>query len=148
MTDRGDLPTGELIMSAILRLGRRLRAERPPDSVPLSQLSALTYLARQGPMPAARLAGLMRLQPQSLTRLIAALEEDGLIERSPGEVDRRTILLEATRTGRAAVRHDLSARRAWLERAMHAELGAGERAALEAAVPAMLKLADAESASP
>src|SRR6185295_7929219 len=133
MTDRIYGSSSELIVSAVLRLGRRLRAERPLNSVPLSQLGALTHLARRGPMPAARLAELMRLQPQSLTRLIAALEEDGLIERSPGEIDRRTIMLEATKAGRATVRHDLSARQAWLEKAMHAELSVEERALLQAA---------------
>lgn len=145
MTDRIYGSSSELIVSAVLRLGRRLRAERPLNSVPLSQLGALTHLARRGPMPAARLAELMRLQPQSLTRLIAALEEDGLISRTPGEIDRRTILLEITKTGRAAVRHDLAARRAWLEKALQKVLTADERRLLEAASPAMIKLADAGS---
>src|SRR5690242_4510044 len=114
MANRTYASSSELILSAVLRLGRRLRAERPHNTVPLSQLSALTALARHGAMPAARLAETMRLRPQSLSRLIVALEEDGLIERTPGAIDRRTIMLEATKAGRAAVRHDLSARRAWL----------------------------------
>jgi DNA-binding MarR family transcriptional regulator len=142
MTYRDDRTSGELIMSAVLRLGRRLRAERPQSTIPLSQLAALTTLARLGPMPAARLAEMMRLQPQSLTRLIAALEEDGLITRSAGELDRRTIMLEASGAGRAAVRHDLAARRAWLERAIAKVLTDEERKRLVSASPVMLKLAD------
>lgn len=145
MANRTYASSSELILSAVLRLGRRLRAERPHNTVPLSQLSALTALARNGPMPAARLAEAMRLQPQSLSRLIVALEEDGLIERTPGAIDRRTIMLEATKAGRAAVRHDLSARRAWLEKALHDVLTSEERDLLAVASHAMLKLADAGS---
>src|SRR5262245_46472161 len=108
MKNRSYESSSSMILSAVLRLARRLRAERPQSTVPLSQFSALTALARHGAMPAARLAEIMRLQPQSLSRLIVALEEDQLIARTPGEVDRRTILLEITPAGRAAVRHDLA----------------------------------------
>jgi DNA-binding MarR family transcriptional regulator len=131
-------------MSAVLQLGRRLRAERPRDSVPLAQLSALEILLRLGPMPAARLAEIMRLQPQSLTRLIAALEESKLILRTPGEEDRRTILLEATRAGRTAVKRDLATRLAWMERAWQEQLTAAERNLLQAASTVMLRLASAD----
>jgi DNA-binding MarR family transcriptional regulator len=143
MKNRNYASSSDVILSAVLRLGRRLRAERPQSTAPLSQLSALTALARHGAMPAARLAEIMRLQPQSLSRLIVALEEGDLIARTPSEIDRRTILLEITPAGRAAVRHDLAARRAWLERAMREVLGAEERELLELASPVMLKLADA-----
>lgn len=94
-------------------------------------------------MPAVRLAEIMRLQPQSLTRLIAALEEDGLIERERGAYDRRTITLSITRAGRMAVRRDLSARKAWLSRAMAETLTPEEQALLATASPLMLRLADA-----
>lgn len=142
MTTRDSLTSTELILSGVLRLGRRLRSERPQNTVPLSQLAALTTLARSGPMPAARLAEAMRLQPQSLSRLVVELEDDGLILRSPGEIDRRMIMLEITKAGRAAVRHDMAARKAWLERAMAEALSAEERKLLEAGAPIMLKLAD------
>src|SRR5262245_61862010 len=118
MTNRMDTQQTRAIMSAVLLLGRRLRAERPRDAVPISQLNALTILRRLGPMPAARLAEEMLLQPQSLSRLIVSLEEDGLIVRTPGREDRRTILLEITKAGREAVVYDLAARQRWLERAM------------------------------
>src|SRR5690348_2533651 len=118
MADRGDTQQIRALMSAVLLLGRRLRAERPRDAVPISQLSALGILRRLGPMPAARLAEEMLLQPQSLSRLIVSLEEDGLIVRTPGSEDRRTILIEITKAGREAVLYDLAARQRWLEAAM------------------------------
>src|SRR3569833_1040198 len=106
-----------IIVRGVLRLGRRLRAERA-GAVRLSALSMLATLHRVGPMPAARLAKAERLQPQSLSRLISQLEREGLIKRHPGEKDRRTLILEITAVGRQALSRDMAARRAWLEGAM------------------------------
>jgi DNA-binding MarR family transcriptional regulator len=131
-----------LIVRGVLRLSRRLRSERPDSGVSLSALGMLATLHRTGPMPAARLAKAERLQPQSLSRLIAQLERAGLIERRPGEQDRRTLILEITAAGRKALSRDMTARRAWLEEAMRGVLMPGEREMLAHAAVAMLRLAD------
>jgi DNA-binding MarR family transcriptional regulator len=131
-----------LIVRGVLRLSRRLRSERPDSGVSLSALGMLATLHRTGPMPAARLAKAERLQPQSLSRLIAQLERAGLIERRPGEQDRRTLILEITAAGRKALSRDMTARRAWLEGAMRRVLMPGEREMLAHAAVAMLRLAD------
>src|ERR1700728_2218431 len=107
-----------LIVRGVLRLGRRLRSERPDSGVSLSALGMLSTLHRTGPMPAARLAKAERLQPQSLSRLIAQLERDGLIERRPGERDRRTLVLEITAAGGSLDSGDVVGRRAWRAVAM------------------------------
>lgn len=130
-----------LIVRGVLRLGRRLRSERG-GAVSLSALGMLSTLHRVGPMPAARLAQAERLQPQSLSRLIAQLEREGLIKRRPGEKDRRTLILEITAAGRQALSRDMAARRAWLEGAMRRVLVPGEREMLAHAAVAMLRLAD------
>ena len=130
-----------LIVRGVLRLGRRLRSERV-GAVSLSALGMLSTLHRAGPMPAARLAQAERLQPQSLSRLIAQLEREGLIKRRPGEKDRRTLILEITAAGRQILSRDMAARRAWLEGAMRRVLVPGERELLAHAAVAMLRLAD------
>lgn len=131
-----------LIVRGVLRLSRRLRSERPESTVSLSALSLLSTLYRSGPMPAARLAQAERLQPQSLSRLIAQLDRDGLIKRRPGKEDRRTLILEITEAGRRALSHDMTARRIWLEGAMRKVLVPGEREMLAHAAVAMLRLAN------
>jgi DNA-binding MarR family transcriptional regulator len=93
-------------------------------------------------MPAARLAQAERLQPQSLSRLIAQLEREGLITRHPDREDRRMLILEITAAGRRALSRDIAARRAWLEEAMRKELLPGEREMLAHAAVAMLRLAN------
>ena len=130
-----------LIARAVLQLGRRLRAERPKPSVTLSSLGLLATLHARGAMPAADLARAERLQPQSLSRLIASLEADGLILRRPGERDRRTLVIDLTHAGREALGRDLKARRAWLEAAMTETLSADERERLAEAAELMLRLA-------
>ena len=131
-----------LIVRGVLRLSRRLRSERPASTVSLSALSLLSTLHRSGPMPAARLAQAERLQPQSLSRLIAQLDREGLIKRRPGKEDRRTLILEITEAGRRALSHDITARRVWLEGAMRKVLVPGEREMLAHAAVAMLRLAN------
>ena len=79
------------ILRAILALGRRLRSARPEGAATLSAISLLGALARLGSMPATQLAVEERLQPQSLTRLVASLEKAGLIERRRSETDRRRV---------------------------------------------------------
>jgi len=137
-----------LIGRAVVRLGRRLRAVRPDHSVNLSTLALLTTLHRVGPMSAVRLARAEQLQPQSLTRLLAAMTRDGLIARAIDPADRRAHVIELTREGRSAVARDLAARRAWLDQAMDMALSSEEREQLKAAAALMLRVAGQEPEAP
>ena len=148
MSDSALEDPSALIARAVLRLGRRLRAARPDSSVNLSTLALLTTLHRLGPMPGARLAREERLQPQSLTRLLAAMEADGLIVRQADPGDRRALVIQLTREGRAVVARDIAARRAWLDQAMEMALTSDERASLTQAAPLMLKVAGEDPQAP
>lgn len=132
-----------LIAKAVLQLARRLRAERPSPSVTLSALSLLARLHQQGPMPAAALARAERLQPQSLSRLIAKLDADGLIAREPDPIDRRALVIAITQGGRRALKRDMDARRAWLKATIATVLTQAERERLTDAAELMLRLAAA-----
>jgi DNA-binding MarR family transcriptional regulator len=129
------------ILQAVLALGRRLRAERPKGAVTLSTLSIIGTLNRLGPISAVRLAAEERLQPQSLTRLLANLEKDGHIARTRNAVDKREMTISLTERGRRLLVEDIRARRAWPEGVMPATLNVPERELLFAAAEPMLKLA-------
>lgn len=133
------------ILHAVLALGRRLRAQRPPQSVTLSALSILGTLNRQGPIPATRLAAEERLQPQSLTRIVATLEKDRLIVRTRSESDRREITIAITKRGERVLTSDLRSRHAWLKQAITSALSERERRLLFAASEVMLRLAYTDS---
>jgi DNA-binding MarR family transcriptional regulator len=144
MSSDRNAPTSQIVRGVLL-LGRRLRAARPEGSDSLSTIAMLATLHRLGPMPAWRLAFEERLQPQSVTRIVAAMERDGLISRARSEADRREIELTLTPRGRTVLSEDIRARRAWLEKAMDACLTADEQDTLLQAADIMLKLAYADT---
>ena len=126
----------------VRQLNRRMRAERQEAQLGISALGILGTLYRSGPMPAARLAEEERLQPQSLTRLIADLERQGLIGRSRGSTDRRTLLIEITGAGLKALSADKRQRQLWLDAALAGALTPAERALLAIAGDLMVKIAN------
>src|SRR3954454_7176823 len=65
-----------------MRLSRRLRNQRVDTSVTLTHLAALWTLKRHGPLSPGELAGHERVQPPSMTRVVAALEGMGLGTRT------------------------------------------------------------------
>jgi len=131
-----------VLRRAVMGLGRRLRAERPPDSLSATKLALLGHLYRRGPTAGVALAELERIQPQSLTRVLADLVEEGLISRRPDPDDGRRQLLEITPDGRAALTGDMQMRDAWLAKAMDSELSDAERELLRTAAKLMERLAD------
>ena len=124
---------------AIMRTSRRLRQERSTDDVTPGQYSVLAVLDRQGPRTPRELAAFEKVQPPSMTRVIAVLEERSLVLRSPHPTDRRQVILTVTGEGRAVVQRVRRRKDAWLARRL-AELTADERATLRAAVPILEKL--------
>jgi DNA-binding MarR family transcriptional regulator len=130
------------IRSSVVRLSRRLRAERPADALAPTKVSVLAQLWRGGRMSAGDLADLERIQPQSLTRTLAALEADGLILRRPDELDRRQAVIGITEKGLAALSEDMQARERWLAKAMDIHLSPDERRLLADAAELMDRLAD------
>jgi DNA-binding MarR family transcriptional regulator len=74
-----------------------------------------------------------------MTRVIAVLEERGLVMREPHLTDRRQVLLTVTEEGRAVVQRARRRRDAWLAKRLK-ELTPQERATLRAAAPILEKL--------
>jgi DNA-binding MarR family transcriptional regulator len=99
---------------AVMRLARRLRAERSDSGLTLTQTSALSALERLGPCTPGELASNERVQPPSMTRVLSVLEERGLITRVPHPTDRRQVLVAVTETAREMLREDRRRREAWL----------------------------------
>ena len=129
---------------SISRLARRLRVERlglGGTETVLSdiQLAALAALARHDSMTPGELAEHEKVQPPSMTRVIAVLEERGLVKREPHATDRRQVVLTVTEEGRDVVQRVRRRREAWLAQRLQ-ELTDSERATLLAAAPILEKL--------
>jgi DNA-binding MarR family transcriptional regulator len=140
---RSDAGLASALRISVSRLARRLRAERlskglEPD-LSDTQLAALAALERHSAMTPGELADHEKVQPPSMTRVITALEERGLVVRAPHASDRRQVVLTVTESGREVVQQSRRLREAWLAKRLH-ELTPQERAALRAAAPVLEKL--------
>ncbi len=90
------------------RLNRLIRASA--GDLTQSQLSALSSITQLGPVRSGDLARIESVTAPSMTRLIAGLEAEGLVKRSPDPVDGRAALLTATSAGEEAVLRTRAAR--------------------------------------
>ncbi len=125
---------------AVVRLNRRLRAQRVGDDVSLTQIAAMSTLHKCGPLTPGQLAAKEGVQPPSMTRVIAALEEMGFVDRRPHPTDGRQAIVELSDDGLAYVRKAISVREAWLDRQL-AELGEEELEVLSRAAEIIDRMA-------
>jgi DNA-binding MarR family transcriptional regulator len=142
---RSDAGLATALRISVSRLARRLRVERQAEglaSLSDTQLAALAVLERHGPMAPGELAEHEKVQPPSMTRVIAVLEERGLVMRAAHPTDRRQVVLTVTEEGRALVSQARRRRDAWLAKRLK-ELTPEERALLRAAAPVLEKLSQA-----
>jgi DNA-binding MarR family transcriptional regulator len=142
---RSDAGLATSLRISVSRLARRLRVERQAEglaSLSDTQLAALAVLDRHGAMTPGELAEHEKVQPPSMTRVIAVLEERRLVMRAPHPTDRRQVVLTVTEQGRELVSQARRRRDAWLAKRLK-ELSPEERAILRAAAPVLEKLSQA-----
>jgi DNA-binding MarR family transcriptional regulator len=130
------------LRTALLRLSRRLRRHEVADLTP-TQLSALATVSRDGPLRLGDLAAAERIAPSTLTRLVSALEERGLVERSPVPGDARAWLISITELGTVMLDRVRQETTSVLAENL-LTLPPDQLAALAAALPALEHLADAD----
>ena len=130
-----------LIARAVLKLSRRMRTEAPSGDLTPGMIGLLATLHREGAMSGVALATAEGLKPQSLTRLLATLEERRMIERTPDPEDRRNLIISISVLGRRSLRSAMRERRRWLADAVADRLSAEERRQLVDAAQLMLRIA-------
>lgn len=138
-----DTALASALRLSVVRLNRRLRGQRADTSVTLTQLAALSTLKGYGALTPGELAAHEKVQPPSMTRVLAALEERELVLRRPHPTDGRQVLVELTDQGRELLHSEVRMREAWLARRL-AELSAEEREVLRAASTVIDKLVASE----
>ncbi len=140
---RTDAGLATSLRISVSRLARRMRAERVAQGLQPelsdTQLAALAALEKHPAMTPSELAEHEKVQPPSITRVIASLEERGLIQRMPHSTDRRQVVLTVTDQGREVVKKLRKLREAWLAQRLR-ELSPVERAVLREALPILEKL--------
>jgi len=124
-----------------MRLARQLRFRNASSPVSLTQLSALTTLANEGAMTPGALAIRERVRPPSMTRVIASLADEGLVDRAPHPVDGRQVLVSVSEAGAELVRAARQARQEWLAERL-ATLDDAQRDVLRSAADLISALVD------
>ena len=114
MPTAADTALASTLRLSVMRLARRLRSMRADTSLTLSQLSALATLDRHGPLTPGELAAHEKVQPPSMTRLLAVLESAGLVTRTAHPTDGRQVVMAVSADGQAMLREDRRRRDAWL----------------------------------
>ncbi|HEY9417706.1 MAG TPA: MarR family transcriptional regulator [Pseudonocardia sp.] len=132
---------GRLRLS-VIRLSRRLRSQRSEETITLTQLSALYTLGSCQAMTPSELAASERVRPPSMTRVIASLEEAGLVSRRQHPTDGRQSIIELTVAGADLLAEEASARERWLDKRL-AELTEDERETLGRALEIIDRVAGA-----
>lgn len=126
-----------------LRLTRQLRATRAPGAMSGSKLLVLGILLQDAVETAADLAARLNVQPQTLTRPLAALEADGLVRRDADPADRRRHRIRITEAGAKALDADMRERRQRLAAALERTLTPAERDVLRIAAGLIGRVTDA-----
>jgi DNA-binding MarR family transcriptional regulator len=128
----------------IVRTARRLRQEAGEGLSP-SQAAALATIDRHGPLTPSELAGRERIQRPTATRLIARLEETGLVDRTQDPADRRSFVVALTPAGRELLARVRVRKDAYLARRLR-DLDADERATLDRAAAILERVLEGASA--
>ncbi len=125
----------------VTRLSRRLRSERPDDdSLTPSQLAVLGTLVRNGPMRPGELAAAERVRPPSMTRILAHLMDEGMIEKTQDPQDGRQVLIELTSAAAERIQSMRQRKDAYLTQAL-AQLSPQDRDLVLRAGPLLSQLA-------
>lgn len=103
----------------VTRLARRLRQEAEAGITP-SMLSALSSAERRGPLTMRDLCAAEQVQPPTMTRIVAALVEAGLVVREADEVDGRVAWVRVTPEGRRLLERSRRRKEAYLAKALGA----------------------------
>jgi DNA-binding MarR family transcriptional regulator len=95
------------------RLARQLRQKADAGLTP-SQLSALAVISHHEPLTLGELAEHERVAPPSVTKIVAKLESEGLVTRTPDPTDRRVANVATTAAGSALIAESRRRKTAWL----------------------------------
>src|SRR6266705_5567979 len=93
------LEAADRFHSAAIHALRHVRRDDPATGLSAARLSALSVLVFGGPRPLGELAAAEHVRPATMTRIVQALEQEGLVRRASDPDDGRVTRLQATAKG-------------------------------------------------
>ena len=104
--------------SAAIHLLRRVRKVDEETGLTAARLSALSVVVFGGPVTLGQLATAEQVSPPTMTRLVSAMEADGLVRRAADAQDRRVAWIAATARGKRLLQEGRDRRIALLSEAL------------------------------
>src|ERR1700761_8580433 len=138
-TDGAEL--GGQVRSAVGRLYRRFRSERPEGGLGDAALEVLTHLHKHGPKTLTELSDQGRVSPASMSQTVNRLTSAGYAVRAGDPGDRRKVLFSTTAEGDELASATRAQRNAWLDQRLQA-LSAEDRAVIARATVILSGIAD------
>jgi DNA-binding MarR family transcriptional regulator len=139
--EAGEADLGGQLRSAVGRLYRRFRSERPEGSLGDAALAVLSRLHKRGPQTLTELSEHDRVSPASMSQIVNRLTSAGYAVRTRDPADGRKVLFSATAEGDELAGAARAQRNAWLEEQLRA-LSAEDRAAIARATALLSRMAD------
>lgn len=127
------------IHSAAIHLLRKLRREDAASGLNAPRLSALSVAVFAGPLTLGELAAAEQVRPPTMTRIVDALQAQGLIARGKSASDGRIVRIAATPAGRKLLLAGRRRRVRALSRQV-AALSAKQRAVLSSGIEVLKRV--------
>ena len=129
----------ERLHSVAVHLLRSVRNADQSSGLNAPRLSALSVIVFAGPITLGELAVAEQVRPPTMTRIVQALEQQGLVAKRIDPTDRRSVRLSATFKGQRQMIQARKRRTKALAQRIEL-LSSGERAALKNSLDVIAKL--------
>src|SRR3954464_14992296 len=141
-TTRSDIELAARLRPVIVRTARRMRQEAGTDLSP-SLAAALATVERHGPLTPSRLAEIERVRRPTATRIVANLEQQGLVVREGDPLDGRSFRVGISVDGTRLIKRLRSRKNAYLAKRLRG-LDEEELATLERATEILERILEEE----
>jgi DNA-binding MarR family transcriptional regulator len=142
-----ELDLGAQLRSAVGRLYRRFRSERPEGGLGDAALAVLSRLHKRGPLTLTELSESDRVSPASMSQIVNRLTSAGYAVRTRSPADGRKVLFSATADGDELASAARAQRNAWLDERLRT-LSAEDRAVIARAAALLSGIADSRQPLP
>ena len=130
------------LRTILSRLKRRLREQGGRADLTPSQISVLLRLEKDGAATVSGLARAEGMRPQSMSSIVASLQDAGLVGSSPDPNDGRQTLMSLSKKCEKLLRESRAARQDWLTTAILQKLSTQEQQKLSAALELLSRLTE------
>jgi len=124
------------------QLKRKLRQHGGQDDFTPSQIAVILRLEKDGPATVSSLARAEGMRPQSMSAVIASLEEMGFVAGAADPNDGRKTLMSLTEACKKSIEDGRAARQDWLTQTIQQKLSIQEQQQVSSAIHLLARLTE------